>query len=105
MLQAMSAPAHNDRHPQRKIQAQRLMNNTQSTANDRAKGDHLESTAGQMPVTQFLNHVLHKAQAAVTVEREDRFRMKLDGLHRQFAMADAHDHAVLALGRDFETAG
>jgi hypothetical protein len=105
MLQAMSAPAHSERHPHLKIHEQRLMKNTQSTANEMAKGDHLvsmASTRGDQAVSQPLNHVFHQAQAAVSVQRQDRFGMKLDRFHRKFAMADAHDDAVLALSGDFE---
>src|ERR1700675_1583907 len=105
MLHAASAPAHSERHPHLKIQEHKLMKNTQSTANDTAKGDHLVSTAGnwcnEPGVAQFLNHVFHEAQAAASIERQDRFGMELHGFHRQFAMADAHDDAVLALGGDF----
>ncbi len=99
MLHAMSAPAHSETHPHLKIHEHRLMKNTQSTANERAKGDHLESTADQAGVPQTLDDVFHQPQAAVSVERQDRFGMKLHGFHRQIAMADAHDDAVVALAR------
>src|ERR1035437_3091406 len=105
MLQAMSAPAHSERHPHLKIHEHRLIKNTQSTANDKTKGDHLKSTADEAGMAQLLNHVLNEPQAAVSIQGEDRFRMKLHGLHRQFAMADAHDNSVLALGGDFQTGG
>ena len=61
------------------------------------------STADQdTGVPQALDDVFHQPQAAVAVQRQDRFGMKLHGLHRQVAMADAHDDAVVAFGGDFE---
>src|SRR5580692_10058586 len=104
MLHAMSAPAHSETHPHLKIHEHKLIKNTQSTANERAKGDHLESTADQAGVAQALDDVFHEPQAAVSVEGEDRLGMKLDGFHRQIAMADTHDDSVVALRGDFETA-
>jgi|GEM_PF-3957270 len=39
MLQAASAPAHNDLHPQRKIKLQKLMKNRLVMLKEMAKGD------------------------------------------------------------------
>src|ERR1700722_14610108 len=104
MLHAMSAPAHSETHPHLKIHEHRLIKNTESTANDRAKGDHLESTADQAGVAQALDDVFHQPQAAVSVKRQDRLRMKLHGFHRQIGVAGAHDDTVVTLRGDFETA-
>ena len=76
------------------------MKNTQLTANEMTKRrDHLVSTADDARVTQPLHDVFHQPQPAVSVQRQDRFGMKLHGFHRQVAMADAHDDAVVALAR------
>src|SRR5580704_15200225 len=103
MLHAMSAPAHSETHPHWKIHEHRLMKNTQSTANDRTRGDHLKSTGDQTGMPQALNDVLHQPQPAVSFECEDRLGMKLYGFHRQVAMADTHDDAVVALRGYFQT--
>src|ERR1700722_15254927 len=104
ILHAMSAPAHSETHPHLKIQEHRLIKNTQSTANDRARGDHLESTGDKTGISHPPNEVFHEPQAAVSFERKNRLRMKLDSFHRQVAMADAHDDPVVALRGNFKTA-
>src|SRR3954471_24621706 len=100
MLQAMSAPAHSDMHPHLKIQAQKLMNSVQVTANETANDDSLPGSDTR--VSQKLDHVFHQPQSAVAVERQDGLGMELHGLHGQVAMAHAHDDAVFGLGGDFK---
>ncbi len=56
-----------------------------------------------MDSSQDLDHILHEHQAALTVERENRFGMELHRFHGKVAMANAHDDAVIALRRDLET--
>jgi hypothetical protein len=48
------------------------------------------------------HYVLHQVQAAVSFRSQDRLRMKLHGFHRQLAVAQAHDDAVVGLGGDFQ---
>src|SRR5271156_817162 len=54
-------------------------------------------------MTQHLYHVFDQPEAAVAVQREDRFGMKLNAFNRQIAVPDAHDDPVVALSRHFET--
>src|ERR1039458_407991 len=48
------------------------------------------------------HHVLHQLQTAVSLGSQDRLRMKLHGFHRQLAVAQAHDDAVIRLGSHFQ---
>src|SRR5277367_3457516 len=101
MLHAISAPAQRARHPQLKIQEQKLMKNVQVTAKETRNGESLANADTRM--TQGLYNILHQAQAAVAVERENGFGMELHTLDRQVAMADPHDDPVVALGGNFKT--
>src|ERR1022692_5216314 len=44
------------------------------------------------------HHILHQLQAAVSFGSQDRLRMKLHSFHRQLAVAQPHDDAVIRLG-------
>ena len=57
MLQAISAPAHSDRHPHWKIHEQKLMKKMEVTANEIRNGEILESR--DTDVTQLLHHIFH----------------------------------------------
>src|SRR5580700_2926462 len=77
------------------------------TRSKRPRSNRLRRLNSSLPrchasVSQRAHHVLHQTQAAVAFERQDRFRMELDGFHRQLAMAHAHDDSVVAFGGDFE---
>jgi hypothetical protein len=76
------------------------MKDVQVTANEMRNGEILVKSDTR--ATQLLDHVLHQPQAAVSVQREDRFGMKLNGFDRQIAMADAHDDAVVAFRGYFQ---
>src|SRR5579862_2436348 len=47
-------------------------------------------------------HVSHKLQAVVFFRSQDRLRVELHGFHRQFAMAQSHDDAVVRFGGHFQ---
>ncbi len=46
--------------------------------------------------------VLHQLQPVIAFGREDGLGVKLHRFHRQFAMPNAHDHAVFGFGCDFK---
>ena len=77
------------------------MKNVQVTAKETRNGESLANADTRM--TQGLYNILHQAQAAVAVERENGFGMELHTLDRQVAMADPHDDPVVALGGNFKT--
>src|SRR6185312_1275769 len=51
-------------------------------------------TGGRRGLGVQLDHVLNEPQPVIHFERENGFRMKLNRLNGEIAMADAHDDAV-----------
>ena len=52
-----------------------------------------------------LDHVLHQPQAAVTLQSQNRFGVKLHRFNGQVAVTNAHDDAVVRFRGNFKAGG